>query len=300
MDASTKKARSLLTVSVVLFGTIGLFVRNIPLPSSAIAAARGILGALVLCAFLCLRRGRLQTGRLKPKLGLLILSGTVMGFNWILLFEAYRYTSVAVATLCYYFAPSLMVVASAVFYKERMTLRTGLCALAALAGMALVSDVFRTGFSGGRELIGAALGLGAAVLYATVILLNKKLTDIPSQEGTVVQLFCSGAAAAVYTALTEGGSALSFGGAAGIALLAAVVLLHTGVAYALYFDAVPRLPGATVAMLSYLDPVVAVLLSALVLKETMHPLQWLGAAMILGASLVSEMGKTKKKERGTL
>ena len=296
MEQSTKKARMLLTVSVVLFGTIGLFVRNIPLPSSAVAAARGILGAALLYLFLLLRRGKLQTARLMPKLGLLVLSGTVMGFNWILLFEAYRYTSVAVATLCYYFAPSLMVVASAIFYKEKLTLRTGLCALVALAGMALVSDVPRVGFTGGRELIGVALGLGAAVLYATVIMINKKLTDIPSQEGTVVQLFCAGAAAAVYTAFTDNAAAIHFDGAMGIALLAVVVVLHTGLAYALYFDAVPRLTGATVAMLSYLDPVIAVLLSALVLHESMHPLQWLGAVLILGASLVSELGRTKEKQ----
>lgn len=295
MGNSTKKARLMLTVSMVIFGTIGLFVRSIPLPSSAIAATRGVLGAVVLCAILRLSRGKLQTQLLKPKLGLLVVSGIVMGFNWILLFEAYRYTSVAVATLCYYFAPSIMVVASAMFYKEKMSLRTGLCALIALGGMVLVSDVPRVGFSGGRELIGVALGLGAAMLYATVIMINKRLGDIPSQEGTVVQLFCAGAAAAVYTAIAEKGTALSLGGVSGIVMLAAVVLIHTGLAYALYFDVVPRLPGATVAMLSYLDPVLAVLLSALVLKETMHPLQWIGAALVLGASLASELGRTKEK-----
>lgn len=295
MDHTTQKARWELIASVVLFGTIGLFVAGIPLPRAAVAAVRGLVGALLLFLFLRLRGQKLQIKLLRPKLGWLIVSGVVMGFNWILLFESFRFAGVAVGTLCYYFAPSIMVVASAVLYREKLTLLTVACVLVALGGMALASGVLQTDFSGGRGLIGVALGLGAAVLYATVILINKSLHDVPSRDGTVVQLFCAGAATAVYLILTEDVSAFDFGGAKGIALLAAVALLHTGLAYALYFDSIPRLTGATVAMLSYLDPVIAVLLGALVLHETMHPLQWVGAVLIIGSSLVCELGRTKEK-----
>ena len=145
----------MLILSMAVFGTLGPFVRSIPVSSGELALYRACMAALLIGGWLLLTGQSIGIRTLGRELPALLISGAAMGVNWILPFEAYRYTSVAVATLCYYFAPSLIVVASAVFYKERMTLRTGLCALAALAGMALVSDVFRTGFSGGRELISA-------------------------------------------------------------------------------------------------------------------------------------------------
>ena len=219
---------------------------------------------------------------------MLCLSGAAIGVNWILLFEAYNYTSVATATLCYYRAPMFVILASPLVVGERLTARKLICVLAALLGMVFVSGVLETG-GGSSDLKGVLLGLGAAVLYASVVLMNKQLGDVPAYDrSTIVQLGSSAAVLLPYVLLTEDVGALSFTPAT-LALLMVVGIVHTGMAYALYFGSLMELKAQTAAILSYIDPVVAVLLSALLLKEHMSLLSGLGAVLVLGAAIVSEL-----------
>ena len=288
------RAKLEIVLSMAVFGTIGLFVRSIPLPSGVIAVVRGLVGAALLLAF-CLIRGKRPDGiAIRKNLLLLAVSGGLIGFNWILLFEAYRYTTVATATLCYYLAPVFISLAAPMVLKERLTAKKLLCILVAVAGMVPVSGILTAGFRL-SELRGVALGTGAALLYASVILLNKKLTAISAMDRTMVQLGAAGIVLIPYVLLTTELAALSCT-STGLWLLAVVAIVHTGVAYVLYFGAIPRLPAQTSAMLSYLDPVIAVLLSAAVLKEEMTLLTVLGAVMILGAAFFGEV-ELKRKER---
>ena len=274
-----------LVLSMCIFGTIGVFRRCIPLPSSLVAMTRGVTGMLFLLALLRARGKRLDREAIRRKLPTLCLSGAALGINWILLFEAYNYTSVATATLCYYFAPMFILLSAPLALGERLSARKCACVAAALLGMALVSGVLRAGFSG---LKGILLGLGAAVFYACVVLLNKRLGDVPSKDRTIVQLGASAVVLLPYVLLTVDVSELTFTpSVAGLLLLVGV--LHTGVAYALYFGALRQLRAQTAAILSYIDPVVAVLLSALLLREPMDALSALGAALVLGAAVVSEL-----------
>ena len=277
----------MLVLSMVIFGTIGLFRRMIPLSSGLIAFSRGIIGSVFL---LLLNRGRgkaisFKMGRL-PFVGL-IFSGAVMGFNWILLFEAYNYTSVAKATLCYYMQPVIVILASTMLFRERLTIRKGICAGIAMAGMVLVSGILGEGNLEAGEMRGILLGLGAAVLYATVVLLNKSITGTGTYVKSIVQLLSAAAVMIPYLAFTEKLSALHFtAGTLGLLLLVGV--LHTGVAYALYFGSLEDVSAQTAALLSYIDPVTAVLLSLLVLREPMTVFSALGTVMILGAAVISE------------
>ena len=274
-----------LVVSMFIFGTIGVFRRYIPLPSSLVAMSRGITGMLFLLALLRVRGGRMNREAIRRKLPTLCITGAALGINWILLFEAYNHTSVATATLCYYFAPMLILLSAPLALGERLTARKCACVAVALLGMVFVSGVLQTGFTGLR---GILLGLGAAVFYACVVLLNKRLGDVPSNDRTIVQLGASAVVLLPYVLLTVDFSELTFAPpAAGLLLLVGV--LHTGVAYALYFGALRELRAQTAAILSYIDPVVAVLLSALLLREPMNALSALGAALVLGAAIVSEL-----------
>jgi len=211
-----------------------------------------------------------------------------MGFNWILLFEAYRYTTVAIATLCYYMAPIFMILASLILFKEKIKPFKGFCLAGALFGMLLVSGVLQNGFAGNADRRGILLGLGAAVLYTSVILLNKYLKDISSLDATIVQLATSAAVLFPYILLTENLSKITIS-PSGFALLLTVGILHTGIVYALYFGSVRNLKGQTVALYSYIDPMVAILLSALLLKEPLGVTGIAGAALILGSTLLSEL-----------
>ena len=280
-----------LIASMVIFGTIGIFRRWIALPSASIAALRGIVGAAFLLALTALRGKKLSLGAIRSNLALLLISGALMGVNWIALFEAYRFTSVAVATLCYYMAPVIVILLSPLLLGEALTAKKLVCVAAAILGMVLVSGVLDSGGAGSVR--GVLLGLAAAALYAAVVLINKKMKPIPGLDRSVIQLASAGIVVLPYALL------VGFGGtgvltARTVLMLVVVCLVHTGLAYALYFGSVERLPAHTLALLSYIDPVVAVLLSALLLHETLTLLTALGAVLIIGAAIVCEMpGKAK-------
>ena len=276
-----------LTLSMVIFGTIGVFRRYIPLPSSLVAMTRGLTGMLFLLLVMVLRKRGMNRAAVRKRLGMLCLSGAAIGVNWILLFEAYNYTSVATATLCYYLAPMFVILASPLVVGERLTAKKLICVLAALLGMVFVSGVLEAG-GGSSDLKGVLLGLGAAVLYASVVLMNKQLGDVPAYDRTIVQLGSSAAVLLPYVLLTEDIGALTFTPGP-IGLLLVVGVVHTGMAYAMYFGSLMQLKAQTAAILSYIDPVVAVLLSALVLREHMSLLSGLGAVLVLGAAVISEL-----------
>ena len=279
-----------LIASLCIFGTISLFVRNIALGSGMIALSRGVLGASFLLLYLALRKQKLDLPAIRKNLWILLLSGGVMGLNWALLFEAYRYTTVAAATLCYYMQPVFLTLAATVVLGEKLSLKKGLCVLVALCGMVLISGALGGGLPASGELKGIALGLGAACFYACVILCNKKLRDIGAFDKTIVQLLAAAAVMVPYCALTgEKNTAETF---RPVSLLCLLVLgmFHTGFAYALYFGSMKALRAQTIAIFSYIDPVIAILISVTILHEPFTILSALGSVLILGAAFVSEKG----------
>ena len=285
-------AKIKITAAMVTFGTIGILVRYIPLPSSIIALVRGVLATIFLLAVMAGGKRWPDKTAITRNLALLLISGALIGFNWILLFEAYNYTSIAVATLCYYLAPVFVIIASPFVLQEKLSMKKALCVIAALAGMVLVSGVIQNYASGGYtenlNLTGVLLGIGAGALYATIILMNKKLKDISSYDTTVMQLAAASIVLMPYCLLTVDMGALEVTPVSAVLLLI-VGIVHTGIAYVLYFGSIKELPAQTVAIFSYIDPILAVLLSALLLKESMDMLSILGAILILGSTFVSEM-----------
>lgn len=282
-----------IVAAMAIYGTLGLFVNHIPLPSSVIAAVRGLAGGVLLLLFLLLRGKRPDGAAIRKNLLLLVISGGVMGFNWMLLFEAYDKSSVATGTLCYYLAPVFITLAAPLVLKEKLTLKKLICVMVALLGMVPVSGILGEGFEP-AQLQGVAFGVGAAMLYATVILLNKKLRDISAMDRTFMQLLAAGIVLVPYVLLTEDLTAATMD-TTGLVMLAVVAVVHTGLAYVLYFGSLPYVSAQSGAIISYLDPVVAVLLSALVLKENVTALTIVGAVLILGAAFFGEVEFKKKR-----
>ncbi len=287
-NGDTAKAQQLLAMCI--FGTIGIFVRWIPLPSAVIAMARGIIGVIFLLLVVVSKRLHIASADIRRNLPLLCVSGAFLGLNWILLFEAYRYTTVATATLCYYLAPVIVTLASPFVLHERLTLQKALCVAAALLGMVFVSGVLQTGAGGSLSMKGVCFGVGAAVFYACIVFINKKLVHISAFDTTIMQLGISSVVLLPYVLLIErAGTSVTAVTLSTIALLLTVGILHTGVAYALYFGSIQKLPAQTVALFSFIDPIVAILLSALLLKERMDLFSVIGAVLVLGSTLLSEM-----------
>ena len=290
MEQKERRSLSILIASMIIFGTIGIVRKNIDLPSEVLAFARGILGGTFLCMFLKARGRRFAWSRISKKnLLLLIITGTLIGINWILLFEAYNYTTVAVATLCYYMQPVIVLLVSPIVLKEKLTVRKILCILTACFGMVLVSGVAGQVAGGSQPIKGILLGLGAAALYASVVILNKLIQGVPVYEKTIIQLFS--AAILLLPYMIPHGSLHAYHlSTLGIIMLLTAGIVHTGIAYAMYFGSVENLPAQTSALLSYIDPVTAVLLSALLLKEPLSLPGWIGTFLIIGAAMVSETG----------
>lgn len=272
--------------AMLIFGTIGLFVKNIELSSSEIALTRGFIGGVVLILATFILKKKLSFEAIKRNLLLLIFSGLAVGLNWIFLFQGYKYTSISNATLSYYFAPVFVTILAPFILKERLTLTKFLCVLMALVGMACIVGV--DGIDGGKDLIGIAYGLLAAGFYASVILMNKFLKNIDSIEITVVQLLSAAITLLPYVLIVEGNNIFSVS-TSSIPYILILGVVHTGIAYLFYFSSLQDLKGQTIAVLSYIDPVFAVIISALILHESLGLVQVIGGILILGSSFFSEI-----------
>lgn len=289
MNKGNFKSYVALIGSMLIFGTLGVVRRYVPLSSAMLALCRGALGSVFLLLFVLVRGGKLRLPE-RRKLLWLVLTGAVMGLNWMLLFEAYSYTTVAAATMCYYMQPTIVILLSPLVFRERLSGRKLACAAAAIVGMLFVSGVLSGGTGQVRDIRGIAFGLGAAALYAAVIILNKKVVVEDIYAKTVIQLAGAALVMIPYVLLTEGVPELTLT-AADIGMVLLVGIVHTGITYALYFGSMQRLKAQTVAVMSYIDPVFALLLSAAVLHESLTPLGIVGAVLIIGSAVISETAK---------
>ena len=287
-----KKAdpRLMLIMSMTVFGTLGLFVRNISVSSGELALYRAVLAALLIGVYLLVSRQKIPFARIKKEVPLLLLSGAAMGVNWILLFEAYRYTSVSVATLSYYFAPVIVTLVCPILFHEKLTGKKFLCFVMSTRGLVLITGIGDT--RGADDLKGILFGLGAAAFYAAVILLNKFIRSVAGIQRTFLQFLAAIVILIPYVAAT-GGVSLGTLDARGWVCLLIVGFFHTGVTYCLYFSALRELPGQEVALLSYMDPLVAVIVSVTVLGEPVTTPQLAGGALILGFTLWNELPEKK-------
>lgn len=284
--------RILLIASMAIFGTLGPFVRNIPVASGELALYRALLAAILIGAFLAVTRQRIPFARIKREVPLLLASGMAMGINWILLFEAYKYTTVSVATLSYYFAPVIVTAVCPILFREKLTGKQILCFVMSTVGLVLITGIGDVG--GGNDFVGILFGLGAAVFYATVILLNKFIKNVDGIHRTFLQFLAAIVVLIPHVMLT-GGVTLGSMGMTGWVNLLIVGLVHTGVTYCMYFSSLKELPGQKAAILSYIDPLVAVLISVMVLGEKMTVLQVIGGILILGFTLWNEISPRSKK-----
>lgn len=283
---SERRDRLQLIFTMLLFGTIGTLTRFIDMPSSVIALGRAFFSVLTIALVLGVRGQKPDREAIKRNIGWLTLSSLLMCGNWVCQFEAFKYTTIAVSTLCYYMQPVFYILAAAVVIKEKLSARKLACVAVAFCGMILVSGVLQSGLHL-SELKGVLFGVAGGFFYAMVVLINKYMKDISPVDTTSVQMALVTVMMLPYTAATGGFGAVRIT-ALGIICLVVLGALHTGIGYIIYFDAVNKLPAQTVGILSYIDPVEAVLLSAFFLKEPMTVWTVIGAVMILGAAAVSE------------
>ncbi|MBP9989378.1 MAG: EamA family transporter [Ruminococcus sp.] len=281
-----------MALAMFIFGTLGPFINNISFPSSFIAFSRAVIGTAFILLFMLVTKHKTDIKAVLKNLKLLIPSGIAMGFNWICLFEAYKYTGVAVATLCYYMAPVIVIILSPFILKEKFTKINLISSACAVIGAVLISGVVNGAV---KSIKGIVLGLTAAVLYSSIVIMNKFVSDLHPLETTLIQLASAAVTMLPYIIFTENISDFSFDKKS-IILTSIVGILHTGIAYVIYFGSVQKIPAQTTAVFSYIDPVTAIIISTVFLNEKMTIIQIAGTILILGATLLNEIAPQKRKE----
>lgn len=278
-----------LIIVMVVFGTIGVFVKNINLSSAEIALWRGVIAVVTLFVLLIVSRRIRGIFEIKKNLWKLLLSGIAMGFNWVLLFEAYNHTSIALSTLSYYFAPTLIIVVSTFLFKEMLTLKQIICFLVSTIGLVMI-----IGLSGGNssDIKGIIYGLSAACLYAIVVLFNKATAEIEGLMRTFIQFLVAVIVLIPYVYFANGFHIAQLDNL-GLVNLLILGVFHTGIIYYLYFNTLSYVSGQQAAILSYIDPTIAVFLSVIVLGETNNIVQLIGGIILLGATFINEVNFKK-------
>ena len=232
-------SKIVMALAMSIFGTLAPFVRNINVSSGELALYRAIMAAMLVGGYLLVTKQGLSIKEVKKEFLLLLLSGTAMGINWILLFEAYKYTTVSVATLSYYFAPVIIMVICPLLFKEKLSGKQILCFVMSTIGLVLITG---TASGGADDMLGIIFGIGAAIFYATVVIINKFIKRVTGIHRTFIQFISAIIVLAPYVLLTSGFNIESLNATGAISLLI-VGFFHTGITYCMYFSAFNELPG---------------------------------------------------------
>ncbi len=277
-------------LAVVLYGTIGMFLRFVNLPSEEVAFCRGLIGALFILLFRLVQNEKIDSQAMRKNLPVLLLSGISLGLNWIFLFAAYVTTTVAIASLCNYMAPIIVIILAPLILKEKLEARKIPCVVAAFIGIILVSGVSQGSIG---SPIGIIYGLAAALCFACIVFCNRRLREIRVMDRAIAQLAISAVTILSYMLIRNGGN-LPFPDLRSGMIVLMLGILHTGIAYCLYFSGMATLPVQSVAILGYLEPVVSVLCSVVFLNEPLAWTGWIGAVIIIGSAIISEMISLQK------
>lgn len=281
-----RKERIKYITAVVLYGTIGMFVRFVSLPSEEVALCRGLFGSLFILLYLKLTGQHMDRKAIRRNAFWLVMSGISLGLNWIFLFAAYVTTTVAIASLCNYMAPLIVILIAPFVLNEKLNVKKLPWVGLALIGIILVSGVIGSGPVNPRGLL---MGMLAALGFTGVVICNRKIRDISALDKSVIQLAISALTILPYVLVMNHGLVMP-ADLRSVLIVLMLGIVHTGFAYCLYFSGMGTLPVQTVAVLGYLEPVVSVFCSAFFLQEPMSISGWIGAAMIIIAALMSETG----------
>lgn len=286
-----------LILAFFAFGTTGIFKTFIPLSARSIVFYRSLIGALFIIIFSLITKRKYDFKKIKENILFLILGGMSMGFSWALWFMSMEETSVSVSTICYNTAPIFMVILSPILFKEKITLKNIFCVILSMIGIILVSDVINVGFNI-SELKGVIYGLLSAVFYALIVCISKMMKNISAYDKVTCQ-FITVFILFFFIIFFNKNDTFAFGytdnWVLSIISFLIITILITGFLYTVYYDCIDRLPAQTIAILTYIDPLVAVILSILILSESLSALKVIGAVLILSSSIISEISKKVDK-----
>lgn len=274
-------------ISVFLYGTLGFFLAFIDVNSEFVVFCRGTFGCLFILVLLAVKKQKLDIEAIKKNFVYLVICGVSLGLNEIFLFMGYKY-AVSLASLGNYTAPITIIVISAILYKDELSLKQILCIFASFVGVVLLSGVL-TGTS--SDIRGLIFGLCGSIGFITLVFMNKKLKNIGPYDKTIIQLLFSSLTTLPLIFINK--SYLISYDIKTVSILLMLGIIHTGFAYSLYFDSINTLKPIKIAIIGYVEPVMSVLIGALFLNESMDIYAIIGAILILGSAIISELFNAK-------
>ncbi|MCP3779465.1 DMT family transporter [Paenibacillus sp. MZ03-122A] len=282
------KEKLYFVLSMVIFGAVGVFAKYIDLSSIEIALFMSLIGGLLLFGISIITKNKVSWPNIKKNALALLLASIALSLNWVFLFQSYKETTIANAALSYYFAPVLVIGMSPIVLKEKLSLKKCLCACAALFGLILILQSASNG-EDGNHLIGIVYGLIAATFYAILTLTNKFIRNMNGLEITIVQLLLSSIFLIPVLFITQEKLGIYQLSGNSVILILILGILHAGVGFYLFFSGMKGIGGQSIAILSYVDPLTSLLISALVIGESMTLFQIFGAILLLGSTFMSEV-----------
>jgi drug/metabolite transporter (DMT)-like permease len=270
-----------LTIAMALSGTIGYFVLASGQPAVNVVFARCLIGSLCLIAY-CLYAKLFRKARLDARnLVLLGIVGLAIVLNWLALFNSYQYASIGVTTTIYHVQPFIVFFAGAVLFKEGISKPRLMWLLVAFTGVVLIGDPETQQIAlSGSYLSGCGLALVAAALYAVATLASKRIKDVPPHVIALFQMLIGVVVLAPFSDFSRlPTTAWQWN------CLVILGVVHSAVMYILIYAAYLQLPTATIAILSYIYPVVAVIVDYVAFGHVFSALQLTGGVLILVAGL---------------
>ncbi|MCM1364579.1 MAG: DMT family transporter [Faecalibacterium sp.] len=286
-----KKSYLKYILALLLFGTNGIVASFINMSSHEIVLLRTLLGSVLLLAIFLISKGKFTFYKHTRHFIFLTISGIAMGASWMFLYEAYARIGVGISSLLYYCGPVIVMILSPLLFKEKLTAFKIIGFLSVLCGIFLINS---NAFDTKSDIIGMLCGLASAVMYAFMVIFNKKSKNITGLENSMLQLIISFLTVAVFTGIKQG-FAINIPRTSILPIII-LGLLNTGIGCYLYFSSIGNLSVQSVAICGYLEPLSAVMFSVLFLKEFMLPIQMIGAVLILGGAIFGECAKSRKSQ----
>ena len=280
--------------SMIIFGAVGVFVKYIGLSSRAIAMFLSLIGAIFLLFLSILKKQKLSWRIVKKNIIPLIFASISLSGNWIFLFQAYKETTIANAALSYYFAPVLVTMLSPIVLKEKLSVKKLIGIAGSLLGLFFLLQNGKME-TNGNHLLGIGYGLIAAGFYAAITLINKFIRGLDGLTNTLLQLGLAVMILLPFVIFTDNFNLNSLTGMT-VILMLLLGILHGGIGFYMFFTGMKGLEAQSIAVLSYVDPLTSLLISALIIGDKMNLLQIIGTVLLLGSIWIGDSRAVKARK----
>ena len=270
-------------LALLLFGLNGIVASHITMNSYEIVFTRTLIGSLFLMAIYAFSKNKLTFYKNKKHFLFLALSGIAMGTSWMFLYEAYSSIGVSLSSLAYYCGPVIVMAVTPLIFKEKLSKIKVFGFIIVLLGMLFVNGME---LKNGGISFGLFCGIMSAIMYAFMVIFNKKAESITGLENSMIQLIISFLTVAVFVLFKKGIDVSKI--IENIVYILILGILNTGVGCYFYFSSIQKLSATTVSVCGYIEPLSAVIFSVILLEEKLTFVQTIGAIFIIGGAILSE------------